>query len=124
MTAGHFDDDVDLDLAVATDQDNVSILLGNGNGTFASAPGSPFPAGGASPRSVTTGHFDDDTDLDLAIANVQAGCASYAASSDTFQFDLKLSRTIAFGEHTVGIQVSAPDGSGVVNTDSIPIVVR
>ena len=55
---------------------------------------------------------------------VQTGCASYNATTDTFQFDLKVPRTIALGTHTVGIQVSAPDGSGVVNTDSTTVLIR
>lgn len=45
--------------------DNVSILLGNGNGIFTP---NDFPVGGG-PTSVAVGDFNDDTDLDLAIAN-------------------------------------------------------
>jgi hypothetical protein len=55
---------------------------------------------------------------------VLPGCASYNAATDTFQYDLKTSKSLAPGSHTVGIQVTAPDGSGVVNTNSVPIVIR
>jgi hypothetical protein len=55
---------------------------------------------------------------------VQEGCASYDSRADRFQFDLKVPRTIALGTHAVGIQVSAPDGSGVVNSDATSVVVR
>jgi hypothetical protein len=55
---------------------------------------------------------------------VQSGCASYNATRDTFQYDLKTSKSLPPGAHTIGVQVTAPDGSGVVNTNSTPVVIR
>lgn len=52
------------------------------------------------------------------------GCAGYDPESDTFQYDLKTAKTLAPGSHTVGIRVSAPDGSGVVNRDSTAVTIR
>jgi hypothetical protein len=54
----------------------------------------------------------------------QPGCATYSPTRDTFQYDLKTSKSLAPGAHTVGIQVTAPDGSGVVNANSVSVVIR
>jgi hypothetical protein len=54
----------------------------------------------------------------------QGGCASYDTVSDTFKYDLKTSKGLAIGDHTIAIQVSAPDGSGVVNTDSVIVTIK
>ena len=55
---------------------------------------------------------------------VQTGCATYEATTNTFQFALKTAKTITVGTHRVGILVSAADGSGVVNTDDTTIVIK
>jgi hypothetical protein len=55
---------------------------------------------------------------------VQPGCATYDASRDTFQYDLKTAKSISAGNHTLGIQVSASDSSGVINGDSTTIVIK
>lgn len=54
----------------------------------------------------------------------QAGCASYNATSDTFEYTLKTSKSLAAGSHALAIKVSAPDGSGVVNTDGTTIMIK
>ncbi len=56
----------------------------------------------------------------------QPGCASYNASTNTFQYTLKTSKSLAVGPHALAVEVGAPDGSGVVNTNgtSITIVKR
>jgi hypothetical protein len=79
VTAGDFNADSILDLAVANDNsDNVSVLLGNGsggrgNGTFAARV--DYPAGDG-PEFVTTGDFNKDSILDLAVANYNSGNVS------------------------------------------------
>ena len=63
------DSDGNIDLAVANSgDDTVSILLGNGDGTFTPATGSPFVVG-TTPYSLTSGDFDGDGFVDLAVAN-------------------------------------------------------
>src|SRR5712691_10028429 len=47
---------------------NLSIYLGDGKGGFSQASGSPFPAG-QNPADITTGDFNGDGNLDVAIAN-------------------------------------------------------
>lgn len=53
----------------------------------------------------------------------QSGCASYDAGTDQFAFDLKTSKLLSAGAHTVEIRVTALDGT-TVNTDSATIVLR
>src|SRR4051812_48896439 len=70
VAVGDFNGDSNPDLAVANVSSNdVSILLGNGSGGFSPAPGSPLPAG-SGPISVAVGDFNEDSDPDLAVANL------------------------------------------------------
>ena len=54
----------------------------------------------------------------------QVGCATYNEKGDSFQYDLKTSKSLAVGNHELAIQVSDPDGSGVVNTDGTTITIK
>jgi hypothetical protein len=51
-------------------------------------------------------------------------CATYNATTDTFQFDLKTSKSLAAGQYTISVEVSAPDSSGVVNTEPVQVTIR
>ena len=67
LVAGDFDGDGKLDLAVANDADkSVTVLRGTGTGSFTVATGSPL-ATGAGPLGITTGDFNGDGILDLAV---------------------------------------------------------
>jgi hypothetical protein len=69
ITAGDLDGDNDLDLAVANQLSNdITILFNNGFGSFTNG-GNYFLGADAEPYSIITGHFDWDSDLDLAVAN-------------------------------------------------------
>lgn len=56
-----------MDFAV-TDaaSDSITLMLNDGSGGFVR---STIPSGGKRPTAIAVGHFNDDTDLDLAIAN-------------------------------------------------------
>ena len=51
------------------------------------------------------------------------GCATYNAKSDTFQYDLKMTKTSAAGLHDVGIIVTTAGGD-VLNTESVQVRLR
>lgn len=52
-----------------------------------------------------------------------AGCARYDAKSNIFQFDLKTSKAIATGAHSVGVLVTTAGGD-TVNTDATAVLLR
>ncbi|MGI9544575.1 MAG: FG-GAP repeat domain-containing protein [Cyclobacteriaceae bacterium] len=57
------------DLIVASiKSDNLTVLLNNGKGQFNEATGSPFFAGNV-PQDISVGDFNNDSHMDLAIAN-------------------------------------------------------
>jgi hypothetical protein len=69
MTAGDWDGDGDLDLAVANQFTfDVTVLLNDGTGVFVEALSSPVDVG-SQPSAITSGDWDGDGDLDLAVAN-------------------------------------------------------
>jgi hypothetical protein len=60
----------------------------------------------------------------VTLDGAEQGCATYDPKADTFQYDLKTAKTATLGNHTVGIQVSAPDATGVINTNSTTVVIK
>ena len=64
-----FNDDQYFDIAVVNSgTSNIGIFLGTGNGTFLDVVTSST-GNSSSPVSFTVGHFNDDTHLDIAVAN-------------------------------------------------------
>ncbi len=64
--SGDFNGDEHMDLAVVSRFDQLLILLGDGKGRFARGmKGDP----GAIPTGIIAGHFNQDTFIDLAVAN-------------------------------------------------------
>jgi uncharacterized protein (TIGR03437 family) len=70
IVVGDFNGDSKPDLAIANEgTDNIAVLLGDGNGGFAPVPNrSPVPVG-STPFFLATGYFNNDINLDLAVAN-------------------------------------------------------
>jgi hypothetical protein len=60
----------------------------------------------------------------ITFDGVDKGCARYNAVANTFQLDLKTTKSVVVGTHTVGILVRAGDGSGVVNNETTTISIR
>jgi hypothetical protein len=69
ITTGDFNNDNRLDIAVANyGTNNVGVFLGYGNGTFSSQ--TTYSTGkGSGPVSITTGDFNNDNQLDVAVTN-------------------------------------------------------
>jgi hypothetical protein len=61
--------------------------------------------------------------VEVTLDGIIGGCATYDADADTFQADIKTSRSLAIGPHTIGIRVRVAAGT-VVNTDSVVVVVK
>ncbi|MBH5318476.1 VCBS repeat-containing protein [Paenibacillus sp. GSMTC-2017] len=69
ITVADFNGDNNPDLAIAhTGSNHLSVLLGDGTGEF-QIKDHPVDNRIASPDSITSGHFNDDDKIDLAIAN-------------------------------------------------------
>ena len=69
IAVGDLDNDGMTDIVVTNyDSNTVGVLRGHGNGTFASMVLFPL-AFGSKPFSVVLGDFNQDSKLDLAIAN-------------------------------------------------------
>ena len=77
IVSGDFNNDGKADLATCNsgppDQNKVNVLLGNGNGTF--QPVSVYTVG-MNPTFMTTGDFNQDGKLDLAVSNSSANQVS------------------------------------------------
>jgi hypothetical protein len=119
VTAGDFNFDGILDLAVTNrGSSTVSVFLGNGSsgrgdGTFVAKVDYPT---GVNPWSVTTGDFNADSILDLAVANINSANVSVLLGNGS----------TGRGDGTFATKVDYPTGSSPVmvatgdfNTDSI-----
>jgi hypothetical protein len=60
----------------------------------------------------------------VTLDGTDMGCATYDPASNTFQFDLKTPKSLSPGSHTIGIRISAADGSGVVNSDAKTVLIK
>jgi hypothetical protein len=82
------------------------------------ASGTPIPDADAA------GLLSPTCRVQVTFDGVVRGCAAYDPVRDRFAFTLKTAKSTPPGQHQVGIRVTAPDGSGVVNTNAVPIVIR
>jgi hypothetical protein len=107
VAVGDFNNDGDLDLAVANGNllvvnapNNVSILLGTGTGTF--GPPSNISTG-STPTSIAVGDFNNDGDLDLAVANFTSNSVSIFLGTGTGGFFL--ANTVFEGMSPISVAV-------------------
>ena len=85
---------------------------------LADANGTPIPDADAAALLSPTCR------VPVTFDGVVSGFAGYDTVRDRFLFTLKTAKNAAPGTHLVGIRVTAPDGSGVLNTDSVPVEIK
>ncbi len=110
ITAGDFNGDGNLDLAVTSSTGNnnvVSVILGSGTGTFGAATQYP---GGNTPLFITTGDFNGDGKLDVALANQNGNSVSILLGTGTGAFDSAANYSV--GVVPYGITVGDFNGDG------------
>jgi hypothetical protein len=107
VSIGDFNNDNRLDIAVANfGSNNVVILFGFGDGTF--LWGKPYSTGsGSQPRALAIGDFNNDTRLDIAVANLGSsnvgvflgyGNELFAVSKTKVIADGSLPNSVALGD--------------------------
>ena len=60
----------------------------------------------------------------VSLGSGTKNCVAYNATTDTFQYNLKVPKNLPAGSYKIFIEVSAPDGTGVVNRESIGVYIR
>jgi hypothetical protein len=112
VSAVDFNGDNKLDLAVTNlNAKNVAILLGNGDGTFQTRVTYPTTSVGfIGPSAMTTGDFNGDGKVDLAITDQQDNTVSILLGNadGTFQSPLEFST----GKFPVGVAAADFNGDG------------
>jgi hypothetical protein len=112
VVVGDFNKDGRLDLAVALSAtNNIGVLFGNGNGTF-SSPRLYSTGSGSEPLRLATGDFNNDNQLDIAMANQGSNSFSVLLGFVNGTFFNPLNYFIADGSQPNSIAV------GDFNSDS------
>jgi FG-GAP-like repeat/FG-GAP repeat len=98
VVAADFDADGKLDLAVANaNTADITVVLGDGTGRFTAASGSPFPAGGARPRSLAVADLNGDSKPDLLTPNADSNDLSILLGDGSGGFAPALGSPFATG---------------------------
>ena len=61
--------------------------------------------------------------VQVTLDGISNGCVRYDAAANKFQIDVKTTKSITIGEHTIAVVITAGDGS-VVNTEATKVIVR
>jgi hypothetical protein len=95
---------------------SITFRLRNASGVTISDADAAVLLGGKKKPCLVVGLYD---------GAAQTACATYAAATDLFTLSVKTPKgRTAVGAHQVGLQIKAPNGSGVVNVVLIPILLN
>ncbi len=101
-----------LDLIVASFNTNqIAVLLGNGNGTFQTPVFYTVGSAANTPTSLTTGDFNDDGKLDVAVANTGDNTISVLLGNGSGSLTLQ-SPSISVGHDPEAIRAGDFNGDG------------
>jgi hypothetical protein len=120
IVLGDFNADGNQDFAVTNFKDNtLSLFLGNGDGTFKQATGSPFPLPTTTtgPIAMTSGDFNSDGNLDLALVNETTNNVTILLGNGNAGFSLATGSPFAVGKFPVAI--ASADLNGDSHTDLV-----
>lgn len=94
----------------------ITFRLRNASGVDITDTDAAVLLGGKKKPCLITGLYD---------GTAQTACATYAAATDVFSLSIKTpkGRTVV-GAHHIGLQIKAPNGSGIVNVVLIPILLN
>ncbi len=113
IVSANFDGTNGMDFAIVnTGSNNVSIFLNNGSGSFTQASGSPVSVG-ATPRFATVNDFNNDGQIDLAVANEGDGTVSILLGNGNGTFLPQT--TFSTGSGPRGITSADFDGDGKID---------
>jgi hypothetical protein len=106
-----------LDIVVANSNNgNIGVFLGYGNGTFSSQIA--YSTGVRSqPSSVTIGDFNNDTRLDIAVANYGSNNVALLFGDGNASFASQISFSASFDSRPLAL------ASGDVNNDNVSDII-
>jgi uncharacterized protein (TIGR03437 family) len=110
VVVADFNMDGHLDLATAVSGNQVDVLLGDGTGRFAPDPKGPFPVAGQGAVYLTSGDFNRDGFLDLAITTVFAPNLTILLGDGDGGF--RAEPAVNWGFNMLSIAASDIDGDG------------
>ena len=105
IAVGDFDNDTRLDVVVANNgTDNVMVLFGSGYGTFVSQ--TTYSTGnGSHPCWVAVGDFNNDSRLDIVVANSGTNNVGIFLSNGTGTFSSQITYSTGLGSQPYSVAV-------------------
>ncbi|CAF4886753.1 unnamed protein product [Rotaria sp. Silwood1] len=117
IRTGDFNNDSRLDIVVANyGANNIGVLLGHGNGTFSSQT-TYFTGDESHPYSVVVGDFDNDKQMDIAVANYGTNNVGLFSGYGNGSFAKQIMFSTGFDSHPFAM------ASGDVNKDNTEDVI-